>query len=141
MIVSDGFGFYIEPLLAQHGLANVPVITNEQRWNADGSAKDLVFVHRNPECVGCGTCKMQAVVRARAAYGSVAFVGEGRTDRYGVLFADVAFAKLALVQHCERDGVRYRPWETFDDVRRSLERDQVLPGPLAPVRCPGWTAP
>ena len=62
-----------------------------------------------------------------------------QSDRYGALYADVVFAKLALVEICERDGVPYRAWETFDDVVRALEHLEALPGPVAPVACPGWT--
>ena len=65
-----------------------------------------------------------------------------RTDhRYGALYADVTFAKLELVAHGERDGVPYVRWNGFDDIRAWLEMDAPLPGPVAPVRCPGWTLP
>jgi hypothetical protein len=45
------------------------------------------------------------------------------------------------VEICEQDGVPYRPWETFDDVRDALETLESLPGPAEPERCPGWTTP
>jgi 2-hydroxy-3-keto-5-methylthiopentenyl-1-phosphate phosphatase len=137
-IVSDGFGFYIEPMLHAAGLAHLPVITNEQRFDAVGNLAGLRFVNGNPECLGCGTCKMQAVQRYRSTHGPVAFIGEGQTDRYGALYADLVFAKDALVAHCTRDGVAFQSWTDFDDVRRSLERGSGAPGPIAPERCPGW---
>jgi 2-hydroxy-3-keto-5-methylthiopentenyl-1-phosphate phosphatase len=140
-LASDGFGFYIEPLLAAAGIPGLPVITNEQVWNERDRPGGMRFDNRHPECVGCGTCKMQAVLGHRARHGPVAFVGEGSSDRYAALYADVTFAKLALVAHCERDGVPFIPWNDFDDVRRWLEGPQPLPGPLSPVRCPGWTVP
>ena len=134
-IVSDGFGFYIPPMLAAVGLDDVPVITNT--WSTNDGAR-ISFENGHPGCVGCGTCKMRAVLDARAR-GPVAFVGEGTSDRYGALYADVVFAKDVLVRYCEADGVRYLPWDGFDDVRRALESLDELPGPVAPVRCPGWT--
>jgi 2,3-diketo-5-methylthio-1-phosphopentane phosphatase len=138
-IVSDGFAFYIEPMLGAAGLGHLTVITNEQRWR-DGRPDGLRFVSAHPVCVGCGTCKMQAVQRYRER-GPVAFVGEGQTDRYGALYADVTFAKLDLVDLCVADGVPFVPWGDFDDVRRTLEGPTDLPGPVAPERCPGWTLP
>lgn len=135
-IVSDGFGFYIPPMLAAVGLDDVPVITNT--WSTNDGAARISFENGHPGCVGCGTCKMRAVLDARAR-GPVAFVGEGTSDRYGALYADVVFAKDVLVRYCEADGVRYLPWDSFDDVRRALESLDELPGPVAPVRCPGWT--
>jgi 2-hydroxy-3-keto-5-methylthiopentenyl-1-phosphate phosphatase len=138
-IASDGFGFYIEPLLAAAGVPPIPVFTNEQRWNDDDRPGGLSFPRRHPECLGCGTCKMQAVLDGRKTHGTVAFVGEGSSDRYGALYADVTFAKLALVAHCERDGVPYIAWNDFDDVRRWVESAEPLPGPVSPEPCPGWT--
>lgn len=136
-IVSDGFAFYIEPMLRDAGLGHLTVIANEQAWR-DGRPDGLRFVNAHPVCVGCGTCKMQAVLRYRER-GPVAFVGEGQTDRYGALYADITFAKLELVAYCEADGVPYLPWNDFDDVRRVLEAAGDLPGPVAPIECPGWT--
>src|SRR5213075_2681501 len=99
-VVSDGFGFYVEPLLARAGV-DVRVITNTWR---DG---DIFFENGHRECVGCGTCKMRAVLEAERP---VAFVGEGDSDRFGALYADIVFAKDALIDWCRRDGVPSVPW-------------------------------
>jgi 2,3-diketo-5-methylthio-1-phosphopentane phosphatase len=128
-LASDGFGFYIEPLLRSAGLDGLPVLTNT--WN-DGA---MTFPNRHPECTNCGTCKMLAVQRAEAP---VAFIGEGVSDRYGALYADVVFAKDALVTYCRADGVPFVPWQDFDDVRAWFEDGHDVPGAASPVRCPGW---
>ena len=137
-LVSDGFAFYIEPLLRAAGIEGVHVISNTWR---DTASPRIVFGNGHRECVGCGTCKMRAVLEAREARGPVAFVGEGQTDRYGALYADVTFAKDALVGWCERDEVPFVPWNDFEDVRARLASGTALPGPVAPVRCPGWRSP
>lgn len=136
-LVSDGFAFYIRPILEAAGLSHVEVVTNELAFG--GGPPRLRHPNGHPQCIGCGTCKMLAVQRFQASHGPVAFVGEGQSDRYGALYADVTFAKLGLVPICEADGVPYLPWDDFDDVVRSLEALERLPGPVAPVRCPGWT--
>jgi 2-hydroxy-3-keto-5-methylthiopentenyl-1-phosphate phosphatase len=140
-VVSDGFGFYIEPILAANGLGDLTVIANRQRWDEALRPEGLAFDHGHPMCVGCGTCKMRAVLDHRRSHGTVAFVGEGQSDRYGALYADLVFAKDALVAHCREDGVPFTPWTDFDDVRRVLASGAPPPGPLAPVACPGWTPP
>ena len=81
---------------------------------------------------------MLAAISLRERHGPVAFVGEGQSDRYGALYSDVVFAKDALVRICERDGVPFLPWETFDDVRGALESLGSLPGPIGGDRCVGW---
>lgn len=128
-IVSDGLGLYIEPLLAAAGIHGVRIVTND--W-AGGA---LAFPNGNPGCDWCGTCKMLAVQRSPSP---VVFVGEGHSDRYGALYADLVFAKDALVALCEADGVPFLPYEDFDDVRRGIESVPSLPGAVDPDLCPGW---
>jgi 2,3-diketo-5-methylthio-1-phosphopentane phosphatase len=137
-VVSDGFGFYVRPILEAAGLSRLSVMTND--LILDRAGPRLLHPHGNPECVGCGTCKMLAVQRARES-GPVVFIGEGQSDRYGALYSDLVFAKDALVEICRADGVRFLPWSDFDDVRRALEGSRELPGPVAPSRCPGWRPP
>ncbi len=135
-VISDGFGFYIRPMLEATGLGGLRVLTNE--LVVDDGRPRLAHPNGHPECRGCGTCKMLAAVRAREHFGPVAFVGEGQSDRYGALYSDIVFAKKDLVRICREDGVPFLPWETFDDVRGVLEGIDRLPGPVAPQRCPGW---
>ncbi|MGH2572366.1 MAG: HAD-IB family phosphatase [Actinomycetota bacterium] len=138
-VASDGFGFYVEPMLRAGGVDGVSVLTNGLTLGADGPR--FAFPNAHPVCVGCGTCKMRTVLGYRQRAGPVAFVGEGHTDRYGALYSDLVFAKKHLVDICRQDGVRFLAWETFDDVRTGIERARELPGPVAPDLCPGWTLP
>ena len=136
VLASDGFAFYIPPILERAGLGHLDVVTNELveaegRWT-------LRHPNGHPECIGCGTCKMLAAQRLRERHGPIAFVGEGQSDRYGAQYSDIVFAKDALVEICQQDGVPYRAWETFDDVRETLESVDTLPGAIGPERCPGW---
>ena len=98
-VVSDGFGLHVRPLLEAAGLDHLRVVTNT--WDR-GS---LTFVAGHPVCMGCGTCKKQAVERGRESYGPVAFVGDGVSDRFGARYADVTFAKDDLAEHCRRASI------------------------------------
>ena len=135
-VASDGFGFYVAPMLEAAGLGRVDVLTNE--LVEEEGRFTLRHPSGHPVCVGCGTCKMLAATRLRDRHGAVAFVGEGRSDRYGALYSDLVFAKSRLVTICERDGVPFLPWETFDDVRAWLEPSEAVAGAVAPPTCPGW---
>jgi 2-hydroxy-3-keto-5-methylthiopentenyl-1-phosphate phosphatase len=134
-VASDGLGFYVEPMLRAGGVEGVRLFTNQLDM---GGMPRLSFPHAHPECVGCGTCKMRAVRAYRQSYGPVVFVGEGHSDRYGALYADMVFAKKHLVDICRSDGVAFSGWEDFDDVRRGLESRATLDGHVEPQRCPGW---
>jgi 2-hydroxy-3-keto-5-methylthiopentenyl-1-phosphate phosphatase len=138
-VASDGLGFYIEPMLSVAGIDGIRVHSNA----FDPVTGTLGFPEANGVCVGCGTCKMNVVLGYRDRTGPTAFVGEGFSDRYGALYADITFAKHHLAAICARDGIAFTAWETFDDVRSGLERmgPDGLPGPPSPERCPGWTDP
>jgi 2-hydroxy-3-keto-5-methylthiopentenyl-1-phosphate phosphatase len=140
VVASDGFGFYVEPMLISAGIDGVTIYTNENAFD-DGQPPRFSFPNAHPICVGCGTCKMLVVLRSRERHGPVAFVGEGHSDRYGALYSDLVFAKKHLVEICTRDAIPFTMWESFDDIRSGLEKIQVLPGPVAPETCPGWTWP
>jgi 2-hydroxy-3-keto-5-methylthiopentenyl-1-phosphate phosphatase len=138
-VASDGLGFYIEPMLRAAEVGELTILTNE--FEKDGATPRLAFPAAHGECVGCGTCKMLAVRRMRERLGPVAFIGEGHSDRFGALYADLVFAKKHLIDICRADGVPFLTWDTFDDIRDRLET--LTPGdvgtPVAPERCPGWT--
>ena len=138
-VASDGMGFYVDPMLRAAGVEGLAVLTNEPAEGGPGHG--FSFPHAHPVCVGCGTCKMNVVRSYQGRHGPVAFVGEGHTDRYGALYADLVFAKKHLPEICRADGVPFTLWETFDDVRRALEVRSEVPGPVAPPVCPGWTEP
>jgi 2-hydroxy-3-keto-5-methylthiopentenyl-1-phosphate phosphatase len=141
-VASDGLGFYIEPMLAAAGIDGIEVRAN--RFAAVNGDMRLSFPEANAVCVGCGTCKMQVVTRYRERYGKTAFVGEGYSDRYGTVFADVTFAKRHLAELCASTGIPFTPWETYGDVWNGLasrtESDLATAGGRRfPDRCPGWT--
>jgi 2-hydroxy-3-keto-5-methylthiopentenyl-1-phosphate phosphatase len=136
-IVSDGSAFHVEPLLAAAGIRGLRIVTNEHRFDDDGRHLEMRYPNAHATCVGCGTCKMQAVLDAQR-HGPVAFVGDGVSDRFAALYSDVVFAKGSLPRYCDEYGVAYVDWHDFDDVRRALEGRDMLHEPVTPDRCPGW---
>lgn len=117
-VVSDGFGFYVRPILARMGLADLPVATSVTRFETGAGHPLIGYPFGHPECFVCGTCKRERV-RAHHRLGRlVVFVGDGRSDRYGAAHAEVIFAKHRLAELCEAEGWPYHPWEAFSDVER-----------------------
>jgi len=136
-VASDGMGFYVEPMLRAADVEGVAVLTNAVL--ARGPSEGFAFPNGHPVCQTCGTCKMRIVLDYRRRYGPVAFVGEGHSDRFGALYADVVFANKHLIEICRADRVAFIEWVTFDDVRAGLEGLRTIPAPVAPDVCPGWT--
>ena len=113
-IVSDGFGFYIPAALASLGLSDLPVVAASTTFSGDRAR--IEFPNDHPTCFVCGTCKRQRVLAHQAAGRAVVFVGDGESDRYAAGYADVVFAKRALVPICVEAGWPFRRWTEFSEI-------------------------
>jgi 2-hydroxy-3-keto-5-methylthiopentenyl-1-phosphate phosphatase len=138
-VVSDGFGFHVEPNLARLGLEDLPVATNETRL--DGPERGMTFPYGHPACFVCGTCKRERVRIRQLAGRVVVFVGDGTSDRFAAAHADVVFAKRSLARICAAEGWPFHSWDTFDEIAAWAERafaDGTLPASHEAM--PEWRA-
>ena len=122
-IVSDGFGFFIEPALARLGVPELPVVT--ARTTFIGDRARIEFPNGHPSCFVCGTCKRARVLAHRAAGRRVVFIGDGESDRYAAGYSDTVFAKRLLERICQDAGWPFKRWTRF------VEIDAWLAGVLA----------
>jgi 2-hydroxy-3-keto-5-methylthiopentenyl-1-phosphate phosphatase len=120
-VVSDGFGFFIEPALEALGLGWLPVVTAATTFEAGGSPR-IEFPNGDTACFVCGTCKRNRVRAHQAAGRAVVFVGDGPSDRYAAGYADVVFAKQALVQICLDAAWPFERWTAFSEIDSWLDR-------------------
>jgi len=113
MVVSDGFGFYVDQACA--GL-DLRVLTNA----VDFASGQLAFPHEDRccPCSTCGVCKQAPIKDARHQGRTAVLVGDGASDRKAALLADVVFAKAGLADWCDAFGVDCVRFETLDDVHR-----------------------
>ncbi|HUR16493.1 MAG TPA: HAD-IB family phosphatase [Candidatus Limnocylindrales bacterium] len=119
-IVSDGLGFYVQPNLAQLGLGDLFVATNENRVENGGEGLSFPFGH--PSCFVCGTCKRERVRLHQAAGRVVVFIGDGTSDRYAAAHADLVFAKGSLARICADQDWPFHEWDRFDQVLAEVAR-------------------
>lgn len=119
-IVSDGFGFFIRPALASLGLGDLPIVTANTTFA--GRRATIEFPNGHPTCLVCGTCKRERVRAHQAAGRAVVFIGDGESDRYAAGYADVVWAKRALVKICVEAGWPFRRWTEFVEIDAWLER-------------------
>jgi 2-hydroxy-3-keto-5-methylthiopentenyl-1-phosphate phosphatase len=141
-IVSDGFGFYVPAAMAALGLADLPLVAASTTFAGDRAR--IAFPNGHPACFVCGTCKRQRVLAHQVAGRAVVFVGDGESDRYAAGYADVVFAKRALVPICIEAGWPFRRWTEFLEIDAWLAEvldawrldPGSLPGPVArPLFC------
>jgi 2-hydroxy-3-keto-5-methylthiopentenyl-1-phosphate phosphatase len=117
-VVSDGFGFFIEPALEALGVGELPVIT--ARTTFEGGRASIDFPNGRPDCFVCGTCKRNRVLAHQAAGRAVVFIGDGESDRYAAGYSDVVWAKRSLVRICLEAGWAFRRWTEFREVEAWL---------------------
>jgi 2-hydroxy-3-keto-5-methylthiopentenyl-1-phosphate phosphatase len=129
-IVSDGYGFYVEPALEALGAGGLPIATARTSW--DAGRPEITFPFGNPDCLLCGTCKRARVLRHQADGLHVVLVGDGASDRFAAAHADTVFAKAPLTDWCERAGWPYESWTSFADVAAWLRRAIDDPSRIAP---------
>jgi 2-hydroxy-3-keto-5-methylthiopentenyl-1-phosphate phosphatase len=136
-VVSDGFGFFIEPALAALGVPWIPVVTADTRFGPGGPSID--FPNGNPSCFVCGTCKRNRVLAHQAAGRRVVFIGDGESDRYAAGYADVVWAKESLERFMRDQGWSFQRWTEFAEIHRWLDGELAAfaadpssaPGPVA----------
>jgi 2-hydroxy-3-keto-5-methylthiopentenyl-1-phosphate phosphatase len=117
-IVSDGFGFFIEPALAALGVPELPVVT--ARTTFVGRRPSIAFPNGHPACFVCGTCKRERVRAYRAAGRRIVFIGDGESDRYAAGHSDIVFAKRSLERICLEAGWPFHRWTAFSEIEAWL---------------------
>ncbi len=115
-IVSDGLDYAVQVATRHAGFPTIEVYANHLHFEPEGFA--ISYPHLNPQCkAGNGVCKC-AVARTlgNVHSGPVVLVGDGKSDACLARTADVVFAKGALIEHCEREGIAYIPFLDFSEV-------------------------
>ena len=118
-VVSDGYGFFIEPALESLGVGELPVVT--ARTVFSGRQATIEFPNGHPTCLVCGTCKRQRVLAYRAAGRRVVYIGDGESDRYAAGYSDIVFAKRSLERICLEADWPYHRWTAFSEIDHWLD--------------------
>lgn len=134
-IASDGFGFYIKPILERYShLSYIERIYGNRLIFEEGAAVTIEMPHANPACDRCGNCKAAHVVRLRDSGHRVVYIGNGFNDRYGASHADMIFARAGdrLAQYCRAHEMAFEPFNDFNDIS-GFSYPQPLSSPNEPL--------
>jgi 2,3-diketo-5-methylthio-1-phosphopentane phosphatase len=128
-IISDGFDYCIRRILSRPGLRlgarleGVRVFASHlepegRRWRTD-------FPHPRAGCGHrCATCKPSVMAMLNSEDRLSVFAGDGLSDRYAAVAADLVFAKGSLAAHCRERGIEHVTYEGLAEVAARL--DDVL---------------
>lgn len=121
VIVSDGFDFFIKPVLKRIGINDMEIFTNHMEFK--NGEFIMEFPNINENCKKhSGTCKCTIVNQFKKEYDTVFYVGDGQSDYCVCDKADVLFAKKHLKDYCENNQIQYINYKTFNEV---IENDRL----------------
>jgi len=125
-ILSDGFDYYIERILKRHGFENLTFFANHLEFQAaDGTGRVSlvpVFPYRDAECDRCANCKRNHVLTLSSEEDIIVYIGDGYSDRCPSRYADIVFAKRALIRYCRQENISYYEFHHLQDVVGRLEK-------------------
>lgn len=125
-VVSDGFDYCIRRILSNANqqvarlISGVPIFSSHlkpsgERWRAE-------FPYFAESCAhGCATCKPEVMQQLGGSQSFHIFVGDGLSDRYAALSADLVFAKKGLAKFCREQSIAYLPYESLREVAAYLD--------------------
>jgi len=109
IIVSDGFDFFIERILKKYGL-DIPFFANTLTLQDNKLHIDFNF--SDSFCPSAsGMCKC-----ARTTTEDFCYIGDGLSDVCIAAKAKLLFAKNSLQKYCEKEGMDYVSFNTFEDI-------------------------
>ncbi len=121
-IVSAGCGYYIQAVLQQHGLAEIPVLSNPGYYRDGGiyMETDTASPWYHPVY---GVDKGKYVRSFKQPGRTVWFAGDSRPDLDAARSADIAFAIRGsqLAEMMDAGGWDYVPFSDFDEIRQWME--------------------
>jgi 2,3-diketo-5-methylthio-1-phosphopentane phosphatase len=123
-IVSDGLDFYVERILANHGLNQTVDFYCNKLHFSEQSRIGVSFPFYDLGCGRCANCKGYHVMAAKSDGLEVMYIGDGLSDRCGAQAADIVVAKRGrdLEQYCEAEEIDHHKFDHFGDVLDVLKR-------------------
>lgn len=119
-ILSGGFASLIQRVLNRHALPPLVVHANEVK---QVNGRWVILPSPMPRITGaCNHCKTRHLKEKQQLARTVAYIGDGTTDRCPAAQADWVYAKGKLAQYCQARHIPYFPFETFGQIHRHLEQ-------------------
>jgi 2-hydroxy-3-keto-5-methylthiopentenyl-1-phosphate phosphatase len=118
-VLSDGFDFYINKILAREGLGSLEVYCNKAKITPENKVIPE-FPYVDEECKYCGNCKRNHIINNSGDDDFIIYIGDGYSDKCPIQYCDFIFAKNSLLKYCEVNRITYFPFKNFDDVKYKL---------------------
>lgn len=123
-VVSGGMDFFVQPVLDGH-VAPEHIYCNVADFSDE--TVTVTWPHAcDEQCTNdCGCCKPTIARRIVNPSDRLIIIGDSVTDFEVAKRADFVYARGQLITLCEDAGIRYAPFETFDDITHHLKEVPV----------------
>lgn len=116
-IVSGGFDYNIEKILAKYDIKNIEIYANKLTFVENDRVK-IEMNHYNHGCEKCGVCKKGIMEEYKKTYETVAFIGDGITDLCVSTYSDEVYAKKGtyLEKYLTEKGIVHTTFDKFEEI-------------------------
>ena len=119
-IVSQGLDFYIEALLEQEGVAQIPVHAVNTRFTPGGLTYQYHYARPGQERLGNSKGLIVDGYRQQGHY--IFYAGDGISDFEGATRADMLFAHRRLAEECSLQGIPFEPFSDFQGMLQAVQK-------------------
>lgn len=124
IVVSDGLEWAIRFVLAQAGIENIKVMSNRIYFEPEGFRFE--FPYFDPSHPKIGVCKVNIVKKFKQAEKKVILIGDGKTDIDATHAVDFVFARDALWDYCQSQGIPSHPYRDFFDILDFIRQTDLI---------------
>ncbi|MBU1727639.1 MAG: MtnX-like HAD-IB family phosphatase [Candidatus Omnitrophica bacterium] len=120
MVLSDNFDYILKKVLKYNEVKNIKVYSNILKFI--NSRPIALFPFRHKRCPTCAHCKTKNLLANTDSNSSIVYIGDGRSDFCPVKYADIVFAKDALLKYCREQKLKCYPYKSLKDVYNYFKR-------------------
>jgi 2-hydroxy-3-keto-5-methylthiopentenyl-1-phosphate phosphatase len=118
-VLSDGFDYYINRILANFGITGLNVYSNHLEIVDNKMVPS--FPYYDESSVSSANCKRNHIINHSSDDEFTVFIGDGNSDKDAVEYCDYIFAKADLLRYCEMERITFFPFTTFEEVIKKLD--------------------
>lgn len=125
MIISEGIDYIIRKTLFKnipknfnkHILNNLNICSNKYHKNKIIFSNNSQHCCYLEECKICSNCKY--LITKEILSKEKIYIGDGLSDRFGILNCNIIYAKKKLLTHCKKYNIEHKYFNTFEDIKFS----------------------
>ena len=122
-VLSDGFDYYIDRILAKSGITALKVFSNHLEIIDNKMVPSFPYYDESSD--SSANCKRNHIINHSSDDEFTVFIGDGNSDKGAVEYCDYIFAKSNLLRYCEMERITFFPFKTFEDVIKKLDELKV----------------